>query len=138
MQTEGYVTSWSEAMSVVSMPDGKSSCLIMKTLDDVLSVQVFHDNSETKVGLREHMSNLEEQFQATYEMPSADDLRLKKLSDLKKLMVEQEKKIIKDKLVDHYATNNPTLTSQAVSKQDKLYKDQQYGFSILPTKQSSK
>ncbi len=110
MHAEGTVSTWSKEESVILMPDGKSSCLIMQTNEDVCSVQMFHDMSETKIGLREHMSNLEEQFQDTYAAPSEDELRLKKLSDLKKLMVEQEKKIIKDKLVDHNisAVQKPT------------------------------
>lgn len=107
MQTEGTISVWSKEESVILMPDGKSSCLIMNTSEDVCSVQMFHDMSETKIGLREHLTNLEEQFQETYEAPSEDDLRLKKLSDLKKLMVEQEKKIIKDKLVDHNISGAP-------------------------------
>ena len=101
MQTEGRITFWSETRGVVLMPDEKSSCLVMNTSEDIISIQVFHDLKETTVGLREHMSNLEEQFQETYVAPSNDDLRLKKLADLKTLMVEQEKKIIQNKLVDH-------------------------------------
>jgi sRNA-binding regulator protein Hfq len=101
MQAEGIVQSWSEMKSVLLIADGKDLCLILKTEEDVILVQMINDISKTKVGLREHMNELEEQFQETYKMPSADELRIKKLSDLKQMMIEQEKKIIKDKMVDH-------------------------------------
>ncbi len=101
MQAEGIVSIWSDTKSVLALSDGKSDCLIMKTAEDVVMVQMLHDLSETKVGLREHMTELEEQFQDTYELPSADQLRIQKMADLKKMMVEQEKKIITNKIVDH-------------------------------------
>lgn len=104
MQAEGTVAAWSDDKSVVNLPDNKSVCLIMNTKEDVLMVQMVNDISETKIGLREHMEELENQFHETYKEPSVNDLRLKKLAELKQMMIEQEKKIVKEKVVDHSIT----------------------------------
>ena len=101
MQAEGNIIMWSSNRSSLALPDGKSTCIIMKTDEDIMMLQILNDISETKIGLREHFNELEEQFENTVELPSDDDLRLKKLADLKKMMIEQEKKIISEQLKDH-------------------------------------
>lgn len=101
MQAEGHVVSWSETRSVLSLPDGKSTCIIMNCNEDIMMIQVLNNLTNTKIGLREHMTELEEKFEDAHDLPSNNEMRLKKLAELKKMMIDQEKKIISEQLKDH-------------------------------------
>lgn len=51
------------------------------------------------------LPELEAEWQKTYDGPSDDELRTKRLAELKVLMIEQEKKIIRDKVKTHESSS---------------------------------
>jgi hypothetical protein len=92
---EGIVDSWSETISVIKSKDGLQSNVILNTLQDVMVVKIIH-KQPTQL-----KTELEQQFAETVSAPSNDDLRLKKMAELKSLLAEQEKKIVTEKLRSH-------------------------------------
>lgn len=93
---EGIVESWSETISVIKSKDGLQSSIILNTLQDVMVVKIIHKHPI------ELKTELEQQFIDTTSAPSDDELRLKKMVELKALLVEQEKKIVAEKLRSHH------------------------------------
>jgi len=95
---DGIVDSWSDDKSVLLSRDGASASVIQHTLQDVVVIKIIFKN------LLQTKESLEQKFNETLSNPS-DDLRLKNLAELKTLMIEQEKKIISEKLKDHQIGN---------------------------------
>jgi len=95
---DGIVESWSDTISVIKSMDGLHSNIILNTLRDVIVVKIIHKHPA------QFKTELEQQFTETVLAPSDDELRLKKMAELKSLLVEQEKKIITDKLRSHHVS----------------------------------
>lgn len=96
----GTVDMWSDDKSILTVDN--NAYIIMKTAEDVMMVRIMQQNSIKPVEVaQEEMRELEEEFQEIYEEPSDNDLRLKKLADLKTMMIDQEKKIIAEKIRSH-------------------------------------
>jgi hypothetical protein len=93
---DGVVESWTDNKSVLRAKDGSSVSVIQHTDQDVVIVKILL--KESSQGTHE----LENQFEKELEKPSDDNLRLKNLADLKCMMIEQEKKIIANKLREHH------------------------------------
>ncbi len=94
---DGIVESWSDTISVIKSMDGLHSNIILNTIQDVMVVKIIHKQSI------QAKTELDQQFDQAHSSPSSDDLRVKKMAELKTLLVEQEKKIIADKLKSHHA-----------------------------------
>ena len=108
---EGYVLLWDTNAVKLKSLDGDSIFIIHHSDRDIVMTKVMLAlpaaiEPEPKIPVTlEGASNLEERWQETYNEPSDDELRTKKLAELKILMIEQEKKIIKDKMKIHESTS---------------------------------
>lgn len=100
-QAEGYVVSWSDQKSVLTSSDGQSFFIIQKTTEDVMAVKIILEEIKALPQLEVELDEIEEKFEEVYTQPSDSDLRLKNLAQLKAAMVEQEKKIVAEKLKSH-------------------------------------
>jgi sRNA-binding regulator protein Hfq len=96
-QVEGIVSSWSSTQVVLKSEDGSSILMIMNISEDALAIKIVLDNKKPE----QQMQVLQEQFQEAYEQPSNNDLRLMNLAKLKSAMIEQEKKIVAEKMREH-------------------------------------
>jgi hypothetical protein len=97
-QAEGVVETWTDQQSVLRASDGESLLVINRTAEDVMAYKIVINHTSSN---KQTFNDLTNEFQETYEQPSASDLRLKKLGQLRGLMVEQEKHIIANKLREH-------------------------------------
>jgi hypothetical protein len=117
----GIVESWSARECKLISTDGSNCIILPNPLSDIVAVFILTEPSvKEKIVIREEtISELEKKFEETYNEPSSDDLRIKKLSELKILLAQQEKKIVAEKLKDH------TLP---------MPKETKYGYPRLPKK----
>lgn len=101
---EGVVKSWnSNSVHLISL-DGSSTSIITHPNEDIRVIKVFEDkvdDVEVSQNTKVTVSNLQNKFEEVYRQPVSDSLRLKKLVDLKKDLIQQEKEIISNKLKDH-------------------------------------
>ncbi len=111
---EGLVKEWGdESINLLSL-NGNHNSIIFNPAQNIIAVKIIHSkpeniNSEDEdfselqtSSLEENNQSLEEKFEQTYNEPSENnDLRLKKLSDLRVELAKQDKKIISEKLKDH-------------------------------------
>lgn len=99
---EGYVVSWND--DFVQLKDQNDNYCIITRPEDIAIIKIMNKTN------KEIKSELEENFQQVYEEhhDPSDDVRNKKLAELKILLNKQEKKIIAEKLKDHVPTSMPT------------------------------
>jgi hypothetical protein len=102
---EGYVEEWIQNEVQLRSIDGESIMIITHPEEDIMLIKIMLDKQEsieTPVNSPPPArTDLEQEFEETYNQPSNDDLRVKKLAELKIMLVEQDKKIITDKMKDH-------------------------------------
>ena len=124
---EGRVEEWSDKISVLVSGNDQCRLLIMNTAEDIMLVKIDMmtktGNDMPTISAQKHLEELNEQFEEEYDKPSTDELRLKKLADLRKLMIEEEKKVVAAKLNEHTISNtnpvgygNPFIKSQQSTK----------------------
>ncbi len=100
---EGYVEGWSDLFVKIKSPDDNNILIIHHPERDiVLTKIVLQTKKEIITSSKEKLTNLEKEFEQEYTKSSDDNLRIKKLADLKVMIAEQDKKIITDKLKDHH------------------------------------
>jgi len=111
-QAEGYVESWSDQQSVLKSSDNSNLFLIQKTVEDVMAIKIILEKApESQIVLEEKLEEYQQEFEQVYEQPSADDLRIKNLAQLKCAMIEQERKITASKLRQHIVGGNERKNS---------------------------
>jgi hypothetical protein len=94
---EGIVNEWGNSVELKSL-DGESILILPHANDDIMLIKIILKKDIIKEIPK--LNNLEEEMVDAYNQPS-NDLRIKKIAELKILMAEQEKKIIADKLKSH-------------------------------------
>ena len=119
---EGIIEEWGEKTVQLRSLDEENILIITHPNDDIMLIKIILNDQPAVAEITEKVTeitekirkkelknsykfnhpDLEEKFQEVYEKPSNDDLRLKQLADLKVLLIEQEKKIIIDKLKEHH------------------------------------
>lgn len=99
---EGIVEFWADKDCLLKSLDDDSIFLIPNPNSDIIMVKMFNKSKKPIQIETEKKSELEKKFEETYEKPSDDDLRLKNLAELKSELIEQEKKIIANKLKNHH------------------------------------
>jgi hypothetical protein len=102
-QAEGVVESWSDEATILRSPDKKSIFIIQRTAEDVMAVKIILDYTGF-TSLEKKIEETKEKFQQVYEQPSADDLRIKSMAQLKTAMIEQERKILAERMKEHRPT----------------------------------
>lgn len=110
-QAEGIVEEWDNNEAVLISADGFNRFIIFDIKLDVLGVKIYYEEQEQEeqqnqqqVEVEKGMQEVQNQFEEVRNLPSQDDLRLKKLVDLKRLMIDQEKTIVANKLKEHVIT----------------------------------
>lgn len=96
---EGIVKNWGNEVELLSL-DEQSILIIPRPTTDIMLIKIMLKSKK-----KETVSNLEEEFDKVYEQPSNDDLRLNKMVELKTLLADQERAIIKNKLHNHQIGN---------------------------------
>jgi hypothetical protein len=101
IQIAGVVEVWSEQESILMLKDG-SKWIIHNTAKDVMLTKLVVMEPSLKETQNERHA-LQEEFEEACQAAS-DDLRVKKLAELKILLNNQEKQIISQKLREHEIT----------------------------------
>ena len=109
MMAEGIVEEWLDNFVRLRSLDGESILIIPHPNEDIILIKIVLEKPKSeaqiigdKIRAKQKETSLEQEFQEVYDQPSEDDLRVKKMAELKILMAEQDKKIIADKLKDHH------------------------------------
>jgi len=91
---DGFVEHWTNQNAVLISMDGKSRFIIQNVSEDVIAVKIFLDIIKPKP--KQHVEKQPETI-------NQDDkyFKIKSLIELRKLQLEQEKKIISEKLKEH-------------------------------------
>jgi hypothetical protein len=105
---EGIVEEWSTNSVELRSLDGESILIIPRPNEDIMLIKVLLEKLKPEVEIIKEKiiekGSLEEELQKTVEQTS-NDLRLKKMAELKILLAQQERKIITDKLKDHHISD---------------------------------
>jgi hypothetical protein len=115
---EGIVEEWGETVQMLSL-DGESILIIPRPSEDIMLIKILliseeeipkesFKDPELVVAISNNVpypNSLEEEFDEVYNQPSGDDLRTKKMAELKILLAEQDKKIVSEKIKDHHIGN---------------------------------
>jgi hypothetical protein len=105
MILEGTVIEWSPHQVVISSLDDESTSVILHPKEDIRVVKIIGKQNAESVQKPEATEKkkikLEQEFDETYQMPSDNNLRLKKLAELKSELIEQEKLMIASRLKEH-------------------------------------
>lgn len=105
MILEGTVVEWSPHQVVISSLDDESTSVILHPKEDIRVVKIIGKQNTENVQKLEAPEKkkikLEQKFDETYQMPSDNNLRLKKLAELKSELIEQEKLMIASRLKEH-------------------------------------
>lgn len=118
---EGIVEEWFNNYVKLKSLDEKSILIIPHPNEDIMLIKILltdfpklefvkleKDNGTEVVTSSEayrvdsEIASLQEQFQHTLALPSDTPDRLKTLAELKRLMNEQERKIVSEKVKNHY------------------------------------
>lgn len=110
-QMEGIVESWSDKKSVLLAEDKQSLMVIMSTAEDVLAFKIILNYLSLEEAKRK-LAETQEKFRQILQQPvkpeeietqglTAIQIKGKNLAQLKSLMIEQEKKIIAEKIREH-------------------------------------
>lgn len=105
LQLTGKVEKWAESEAILISSDGECRIIIPHPSDDIVAILILPDRANIKqkiVAKEEEKVILEKKLEETLKEPSGDNLRVKKLAELRILLAEQDKKIITDKLKDHH------------------------------------
>ena len=111
---EGIVEFWSDQKSVLKSQDNKNILIIQRTLEDVKLVKIILGQSQI---IQQPKSRVEQKFQQTLNNnPNPyDPIKNKKLAELKTQLIEQEKKIVAEKLIEHIPNGNQNLYNSQIS-----------------------
>ncbi|SRR5713101_1252016 len=92
---DGIVEVWSENESILKSMIDQSIVIIPHTSEDIMLIKIILSPA---IQIK---TKLEQQFEQTQQQPSSDDLRIKKLAELKIMMANADRKIIANKLKEH-------------------------------------
>jgi hypothetical protein len=119
---EGYVIVWELQRVVLKSLDGESLLIVHHPERDIMMTKIIL-NSEPEEEFpvftpeSKEITELENKWEETLAGPSDDELRTKKLAELKVLMIEQEKKIIRDKVRSHSHESSSAYSPHPVKYQ---------------------
>jgi sRNA-binding regulator protein Hfq len=110
-QLEGLVETWENNTAVLVSKDQKSKMIVLNISSDVMAIKVSLDDDiqPEKPQPQEHASkskveDLQDKFEEVKSAPSQDNLRIKNLADLRTMIINEEKNIVREKLRSHYPT----------------------------------
>jgi hypothetical protein len=94
---EGTVKSWSFSTVEILSLDNKSTSIITHPNEDIRVIKIVHQEKN----IIEEKTATEQEFDSVSNEPGYDDLKLKKLSELKIEMIKQDKEIVASQLKNH-------------------------------------
>lgn len=110
-QLEGLVETWENNMAVLASKDQKSKMIVLNVSSDVMAIKVALDEGsqpeqpQTQSQLQKSKAeDLQDKFEEVKSAPSQDNLRIKNLADLRTMIINEEKNIVREKLRSHYPT----------------------------------
>lgn len=95
---EGTVEEWSDDQSILKSIDGKSLLIIPKTAEDIRLIKIIFPELSMPEVQNAIKTKLQEAQQPTGE-PELDNANLKQL---RRLVIEQDKKLITEKIKEHH------------------------------------
>lgn len=112
---EGTVENWGNEVQLKSL-DGESILIIPHANEDIILIKIMIDKPIEEIsedseiieavvesrGVKLARGELEHKYQEAAKLPIDDPDRIKTLAELRIMMVAQEKKIITEKLKNHY------------------------------------
>lgn len=118
MQAEGYVESWSDKRAVLRSDEGLSLLIIQDPVADIMLIKVFPETEESDETIEtpppfrsteqvKRREEIDEDFEDVKRETEIDQyLKAKTLLELRKLQMEQDRKIISEQLKDHTPTHS--------------------------------
>lgn len=124
---EGFVMIWDPKWCIkLKSLDSESVFIIHHPDRDIVMTKVILDPEPEEIPEKlsippEPEGDLEKQWEKTLAGPSDDELRIKKLAELRVLMAEQDKRIIKERIRSHhpgsaYAPRKPIYQQPNLNK----------------------
>lgn len=106
---EGIVEVWEDGSYILRSLDGKSILIIQDPVQDIMAIKVMLDSQE-EIEMPEEIarqSTIPAPPQPSVEIaePSNDDLRHKKLAELRIAAIAHEKMMVAEKLRSHHISN---------------------------------
>lgn len=105
---EGIVQEWGEIVKLQSF-NKQSYMIVLHPKEDIILVKVFSEDATEEVDVvlekqpLENVKNeLEQKFQQVVDQPSDDPTRMESLVELRKLLVQQDRQILANKLKSHH------------------------------------
>lgn len=93
---EGVVQVWSDSSVEILSLDKQSTSIILHPKEDIRVIKVIHQKELIK-----EKSITEKKFEEVSQQVGYDDLKIKKLSELKVDLIKQDKEIVANKLKQH-------------------------------------
>jgi len=105
IQLEGIVENWDKDAILRSL-DGKSLIIIPHPDDDIVVIRIILQESPIKIKDLPPKNEVEKEIENIVEKTTSSDdyWRLKRLAELRKELVNQDKKIVSEKLRSHSVT----------------------------------
>lgn len=100
INAEGFVEHWTDFNSVLRS-DNDDILIIQNVKEDVMLIKVFPNKSSKDKNKNIYLQEINQKIEDIKTEP-IDNLKLKDLSDLRKMQAIQEKKIISEKLKSHH------------------------------------
>jgi len=98
---EGIVLSWSNTCVEILGLDKKSTSIILHPNEDIRVIKIIHNGIALPNNPELEKSAKEKEFEQVAKQSGYDDLKLKKLTELKSELIKQDKEIIANKLKQH-------------------------------------
>lgn len=118
---EGIVKEWTDKTVELKSVDGESILIIVHPNEDIMlikivlpmpeialpTIDIVDDHTEVvnSRGVQIVEGELQQKFQEAQKLPSDDPTRIPTLAKLRNMMIEQDKKIITEKVRNHYASS---------------------------------
>jgi len=109
---EGIVEIWSDDKTVLRSLDNKSLMIISKTADDIVLVKVMLPERE----LPEIRSAIQEKLKEVQHPTGEPEIDATNLKQLRRMVVEQDRKIIADKIKEHHLVDVKSKVPKYESK----------------------
>lgn len=93
---EGVVQVWSDSSVEILSLDKQSTSIILHPKEDIRVIKVIHQKELIK-----EKSITDKKFEEVSQQVGYDDLKIKKLSELKVDLIKQDKEIVANKLKQH-------------------------------------
>lgn len=99
---DGIIFQFGDNKINLHLLDNSDLMFIMNVERDVQLIRVFSEKKQDQFSLKEKLDKVQNDFKTkANEIHSKDQMRIKKLGELKINLINQERKIAKEKLVDH-------------------------------------